>query len=188
MIRLPLLLVVTMAISPASAEVRSNGESRLEVVGEATSACVVRAPSSATGNNANFGATSAASGEVTIGQMVDAETAQSRGARISLNLPVICNSAHRLVVRSGTGGLRRDGALAEQSQGVFIELVPYQLRASWGGVEAGGLSTDGRTFAIDMARGNAGEASILIDVPAGGSPLVAGRYTDQIIVEFQVAN
>jgi hypothetical protein len=55
-------------------------------------------------------------------------------------------------------------------------------------MEAGGASSESANFSIDLAQGHSGEASILINVPAGGSPLVAGSYADQIIIEFQVAN
>jgi hypothetical protein len=44
MIRFAMFSVVAAAVSPASAEVRVTRESRLEIAGEAPSACVVRAP------------------------------------------------------------------------------------------------------------------------------------------------
>lgn len=173
--------------SAASAQVVGAAEDRLEVLGTAFQACVILTPSASSGNNATFEPASGNSGEIRITDFVNPSTATARAASISLALPVICNSPHRLVLRSSNGGLRRDGAGAG-SQGPFAEFKAYQMAASWGPVALNAMSDADGQLVINSATARAGDVSITIDVGEGGQPLVAGTYSDEIVVEFRAAN
>jgi len=41
---------------------------------------------------------------------------------------------------------------------------------------------------INSADGAAGQLSLVISVPDGGDPLVAGTYNDQVVIQLQAAS
>lgn len=186
MIRKALFLAALLAPGTALAQQDADlSRGRLELVGTAYPSCVIRGPSSAVGTNMRFEPGSASAGQISIGEFVDTN-AVSRGGSIEITLPVVCNSAHRVVVRSGNGGLRRQGA-AVQATG-FSQLFPYRVTTDWGG-QRGDLNTDqSGTLILNTGEARAGQLSLSINVAAGGRPLVAGTYSDQIVVELQAAN
>lgn len=182
-------LILAAALFAPAAAVAQDGadlsQGRLEVQGTSYPACVIRAPSSAVGTNMRFDSSGVTAGRIGITQFVDAN-AVSRGGTIEVILPVICNSAHRVVVRSDNGGLRRVGPLV-QAPG-FSQLFPYRVTTLWGS-QQGILATDqGGTLIINTSEARAGQLALAINVAAGGQPLVAGTYSDQIVVELQAAN
>lgn len=185
MIRKAILAVLLLAPGPLAAQVAELSQGRLEILGTARPACVIRAPSSAIGNNMRFEPGGASAGQVGITQFVD-NNAVSRGGSIDVILPVICNSAHRVVVTSGNGGLRRLGPMVQTTG--FAQFFPYRVTTQWGS-QQGVLATDqAGTLIIDSGEARAGQLSLSINVAAGGQPLVAGTYSDQIVVELQAAN
>jgi hypothetical protein len=186
MIRSLLVALALLAPATAVAQVAVDPSlGRLEIQGTANPACVIRAPSSAIGTNMRFEPSGASAGQVGITEFVDAN-AVSRGGSIAVTLPVICNSAHRVVVRSANAGLRRLGPAVQA--GPFATSFPYRVTTEWGG-QSGQLATDqGGTLIIDASEARAGQLSLSINVAAGGRPLVAGTYSDQIVVELQAAN
>ena len=188
MTRLP-FAVALLAFVPnlALAQTPESGGARFEIIGEAPSACVVRPPSAASGVNATVQSAGSARSEIRIVQMVDSSTGQARATSAELALPIICNAPHRVTLRSRNGGLLREGRTG-RSMGGFAEFLPYRLSALWLGRSAEGASDMADGFVIDSFGGGAGQMSLSIDVPAGGRPLVAGRYADELVIEFQVAN
>jgi hypothetical protein len=181
-------LVLACVLAPISAFAQTTVPSgRLDIVADAPSACVAASPGSAAGANATFQSLSAGAAEVRITEMIDPQTSQARASSINILLPIICNTAHRLVLRSGNGGLLRDGGNAQQQAGGFREFVPYQVSASWSGQDVSASSDQG-DVSINVGDGAAGEASVTIDVPAGGAPLVAGGYGDSVVIELRVEN
>ena len=183
----PALLATTVAARAQN--VIDTGQSRLEIAGRAPPACVLNAPTASGGQNATFSGTGATSGEIRIVEFGDPQTAQPRGAAINLALPVICNSAHRLTVTSGNGGLLRDGGNARnrQSPTGFGEFVGYQISANWAGQSASVQTINNNVLAIATADGGAGDMGLTITVPPGGGALVAGRYADTVTVQFEAA-
>lgn len=184
MINRLIAFVALLAPAAAAAQVVEPSQGRLEIIGTSRPACVIGAASSAAGNNMTFQPLSNVSGQIRITDFVDSN-AVSRGASIDVILPVICNSAHRIAVRSGNGGLRRVGAPVRP--GPFVEFLPYQVNTAWGAQQAG-FTTDQGTLIINAAEARAGQVSLSIAVARGGRPLVAGLYSDQIVVELQAAN
>jgi hypothetical protein len=192
MMRLTPLLVTLAVAAPslAAAQTLDSGGGRLDIEGTAPSACVISAPAGAAGANATFQATGARSAQVSITQMVDPQTAVPRATTINLDLPVICNTAHHLVVRTANGGLLRVGASGATQATVngFREFLPYQVTAAWSGQTVTGGSQTGTPVNITAVDGAAGQVSLTIDVPAGGAPMVAGAYADSLVIELQVAS
>jgi hypothetical protein len=161
-------------------------EDRLEILGEAPVSCVIQSPAAATGINAAFegGPTS---GEIRITELVDLQTAEPRAASISVELPVICNSAHRITVSSANGAMRLAGADGG-SAGPFATFKTYEVNATWGDQQYSLASNAGTPLVIGSTGARAGNMSLNVALAAGGQPLVAGAYSDTIVVEFQTAN
>jgi hypothetical protein len=184
------LIVSAALLVPAMAsaqQVADLSQGRLEIQGTANPACVIRGPTAAVGNNMRFDPAGPSAGQIGITNFVD-QNAVSRGGTINIALPVICNSAHRVVVRSANGGLRRQGAAVAVQGNQFAQSFPYQVTTQWGG-QNGQLTTDqGGTLTINTSEARAGQLGLQISVAAGGRPLVAGTYSDQIVVELQAAN
>jgi hypothetical protein len=182
------LLAALALLAPASLAAQTvvdPSQGRLEILGTAHPACVIRGPSSAVGTNMRFEPGGASAGQIGITEFVDGN-AVSRGGSIDVMLPVVCNSAHRVVVRSGNGGLRRVGPAVQA--GPFAQFFPYSVSTQWG-AQSGQLATDsGGPLIINSGEARAGQLSLTINVAAGGRPLVAGTYSDQIVVELQAAN
>jgi spore coat protein U-like protein len=128
------------------------------------------------------------SSSIQIVEMVDVQTSEPRETSVELTLPVICNSPHRLVLRSSNGGLLRAGAVERDTQGGFAEFLPYQITADWADQQTGGASNAGTPLTIGSAGGRAGQMLVSLKVPGGGTPMVAGTYSDDIIIELQVAD
>ena len=186
MTRLLAILAIASVSVPGIAAAQSAPSGRLDIVGVAPSACVLQAPTAMNGSNASFQARGTNSGEIRIVEMVDPVSAQPRAVGIDLLLPVICNSPHRLALRSGNGGLRHTGAASANSS--FSDFLPYKVAASWAGQDVSGQTDAGQQVVINSNSGAAGQASVSVNVPGGGSPLLAGGYEDSIVIEFQVAN
>jgi len=182
------LLVSVALLAPATLAAQTGADpsqGRLEILGTANPACVIRGPSSAVGTNMRFEPGGASAGQIGITEFVDGN-AVSRGGSIAVTLPVICNSAHRVIVRSANAGLRRLGPAVQAGQ--FATSFPYRVTTEWG-AQRGQLATDqGGTLIIDTGEARAGQLSLSINLAAGGRPLVAGTYSDQIVVELQAAN
>lgn len=185
-----ILAAVLLAPGAALAQTVQTGTGRLDLIGEAPSACLVSAPASAVGSNASFALTGAQSAQINITQLVDQTTAQPRAASISLAVPIICNTAHRLIITTTNGGLARVGAISHNPGSVngFREFLPYQVTANWSGQNVTGGSQTLSPVNISTTDGAAGQLSLTIDVPAGGDPLVAGVYSDSVVIELQVAS
>ena len=180
------LIAAVLLLVPAAASAQSVIDprpGRLEILGTARPACVMGSPGTAVGTNMAFEPASAGSGQLRIVDFVDGN-AVSRGGSIEILFPMICNSAHRVVVRSGAGALRRLGAAVQP--GPFAEFHAYRLRSQWGGQEADAESSAG-PLVIDSGEARAGQMTLSVELPAGGRPLVAGPYADEIIVELQAA-
>ncbi|HYJ83300.1 MAG TPA: hypothetical protein VEW26_10725 [Allosphingosinicella sp.] len=183
-IRPAFLALPLLAPTALAAQTPQTGQARLEIVGEAPGACVIRGPGTATATNASYASTGPSSGRLRITEMVGSES-ESRGVTADLGLEIVCNSPHRLVLRSENGGMRRAGAGAGP-QGPFAELLPYQFRASWLGQEASSATDGAGPLVMESNRGGAGLLSLGVVVPPGVK-LVAGDYRDSVILEFRAA-
>lgn len=184
------LFALSLAAAPVFALAAPLGGSdagRLDLSGDAPSACVISAPQAQAGANAAFQAIDGASARVRIVDLVDPMTAQPRAASINLAFPVICNGAHRLTVRTADGAMVRAGDPDPQAPG-FRDRLAYEVSAAWAGLSASGSSTTLTPVDLSLGNGAAGVLSLAVDIAPGGQPLIAGAYSDSLIVELQAAN
>jgi len=178
-----------IAVSSASAQTVSSGSqasSRLDIFGLAPNACVLSPPIAASGANASFTALGGQTGVIRFTQFVDPRTAQPRGASISLAFPVVCNSAHRITVRTDGRGLARIAGAAPAAG--FRDRLDYQVSADWAGLTASGSSDAPIPIDLRTTNGAAGQVNLLVDVAGGGAPLVAGDYASTLTVELEASN
>jgi Spore Coat Protein U domain len=186
--KLPLLIAAAMALpGAAQAQELNRGSQRLEMAAIAPVACVISQPTVANQSNASFTATGTSSGQVNITQLVDSASAAPRASSIELSLPVVCNASHRIIVRSANGGLLRTGASGRGNGGAFAEYLSYQVGVDWSG-QSVQLDTKNNNANIYASQPGKGALTIRIATPAGGTPLVAGQYSDSIVLEVQPAN
>jgi len=183
-IRLAALALPLLAPSALAAQTPQSGQGRLEIVGQAPGACVIRGPGSVTATNASYAPSGPSAGRLRITEMVGPES-ESRGVTADLGLDIVCNTPHRLVLRSENGGMRRAGA-GDGPQGPFAEFLPYEFRASWLGQDASSATDGAGPLVMDSNQGGAGMLSLAVVVPPGVK-LVAGDYRDSVIVEFRAA-
>ncbi len=187
------LIAASLALvtaSAAAAQTTSPGldkaGSRLDIFGTAPSACVLSPPTAATGANAAFVVQAGQAGVIRFTQFVDPQTSQPRASSINLVFPIVCNSAHRLIVRTdGNGLVRTPGAAPAVG---FRDRVGFQVSADWAGVSASGSSASLTPIDLQTANGAAGQLNLLVDVTGGGTPLVAGAYAGTLIVELEASN
>lgn len=186
--KLPILIAAALAL-PAAAQAQelTRATQRLELAAVAPVACVISSPTVTSQSNASFASTSASSGQVSITELVDGQNATSRPSSIELSLPVVCNASHRVRVSSANGGLLRAGGSAVARPGGFQEYLTYNVGIDWAGQSAV-LETSRRDTSIDSNQPGKGDMVIRIATPAGSGPLVAGQYSDSIVVEVQPAS
>lgn len=106
------------------------------------------------------------------------------GANMALNIPVLCNQAHTLSVESRRGGLSLSQVPLEA--GAFRTSVPYRVQVSWAGADDD-FSSDGSSAFLSIGDAGQGLLNVVIDIPAGGVPLVAGSYSDELVLVLSVA-
>jgi len=185
-----ILLPAALAVLPATALAQSQPQpvtAHLDLIGEAPAACLMKPPAGTSGTNASFDPVSSGTGRIRIDQLASLNDATPLAAAIQVALPVICNAPHRIILRSGNGGLRREGA-AVASVAPFRQLLPYRLGIRWGSDQTDRNTDDGTPIVIDASGPRSGELAVLFTLASGGAPLVAGNYTDEIVLEVQVAD
>ncbi|CAM3095950.1 hypothetical protein SPAN111604_03475 [Sphingomonas antarctica] len=183
-------LVIAIA-APLTAQTTTIDEASrttqtIHVSGIAPPACLVRPAGGQRGINATFESTGS-SGTVTISNLVDPISAKVLPSRITLTLPITCNSAHIVRLRSAGGALRREGA-AVVPGAVFTDTLPYEYGLRWAGGGTLAPTASGQAVTVQASGAASGLAEVTLDVPGGGRPLVAGRYGDTIIVELGAAD
>jgi hypothetical protein len=179
-------LAALLIPSAALAQSANTAVRQIEISGEASGGCLVSAAPGASGANAALDTSNPNSAVVRIADLVNPATGQVQLATISLALPVVCNASHQVVVRSVKGGLGREGAPSPAPG--FRELAPYTITAAWAGATVSAPSQVNQPLTLTEGDGAAGNLSISLSLPAGGAPLVAGAYSDELIIELQVAS
>ena len=183
-----LLSALSVPAAAQTVPVAVTNTQRLELVGTAPAACTISAARVGSAVNATYASTGTSAGRIDITQFVDLETAQARPSSITLSLPVVCNGAHHVAVRSRNGGLSRGGGqINQRGSAPFAEFLNYDLGVEWAGQTLGRTSEQG---GIDIASDQPGAGDFVIRIATAdrGTPLVAGQYSDAIVIEFQPAN
>ena len=125
-----------IAGSPVAAQTGDTARGRIEIAGRTPPACLIRTARAGNALNASFVSAGPSSGEIRIAELVDPQTAEPRAAEMVIELPVMCNAAHRLTLTSTNGGLLREGGNARNRQ------QPFPIHHGAGGV-AGEAEEDG---------------------------------------------
>jgi hypothetical protein len=185
-----IILAAAIALAPAAALAQTQANTgevrtRLDLAGDAPAACVLSQPSASNNTNASVDDTGAHSTEVIISQLVDANTLTAQAATVNLAFPLICNGPHTLTVTTGNGGLALEGG-APAAPG-FTDHVNYTLEAAWAGQTSTTSTATTKTLQINTGDGAAGVVSLSIQIPGGGSRLIAGSYSDTLTLEVQPA-
>lgn len=145
--------------------------------GGVAAACLLNTPTSPTASNATVSGLGPGTADISINQLVD-ESGTSQGAVIVLVLPAVCNQAHTLRLLSQNGGLLSDGP--EVTAGPFRSQLPYQVTVAWGDSQQTFQSVN-QALEVAFAEALTGSVTITIQIPAGGDPLAAGAYVDELI-------
>ena len=179
--------IAGLAQDRATTTFENNGRQQLEVVATAAPACNVSSGTATGSSNASFRSDGTSGGTVSITALADPDTAQANPVSVQVEIPVICNSAHEVTVRSANGGMLRSGG-ANVDVGGFIQFLPYAVQLDWVGQSLSGQSDDAGL--LTMVVPNAGEGLLLvdIDIAASEAPLIAGAYEDTIQIEITAAN
>lgn len=181
-------LAAVMGAGAAQAQQLDRDSQQLELRGDAPVACVANSARATNQVNATFQNTGPSSGVVVFPTLVDQSTAAARASSIALSLVIVCNSSHQVSLRSSNGGLRREGSNpGRNATGGFSEFQTYGVSFEWQGKTT--AIGSGLTSAT-LSHGSPAKGDMLINlaVPPGGQPLVAGTYTDTVVVEIRPAN
>jgi hypothetical protein len=159
----------------------------LSVEGVNPVACSIRVITLNAGSAATLTSATQGNALVQLGSpnFVDAQSTPT-GGKVYLGVPIICNGAHTVVVRSTNGRLTLESGAAGGNG--FRNTVDYTLTTSWAGLNQSFNTTSASTLQIPVSQANSGDALVTIDIPAGGQPLVAGIYSDLIVVEVTVSS
>lgn len=178
-----LTLALTLALLLAPQVQAQSTDKALQVLGTAPTACVVGAPSATQLSNMSFAVSANAAGRIAISEFVDPQTAITRAASIDLTLPVTCNASHRVEVRSDNGGLLRAGATSTApTAGGFGQFTAYRYQIGWTGRTLEQAS-DGGTGTLATPRPARGDLTLRLTSPQGIGPLLAGQYSDVLVIQ-----
>jgi hypothetical protein len=188
MSKLAVSLCAILMITPVSAVAQqaaidlASGQSQLR--GTAGFACLISTPSSEGVSGAIVSSTNGTTQVVfQPNSVIDSTTLVARAFQVRLEVPVTCNGAHGVVVRSARGGMQ----LANPTVGGvgISNRIDLDVVANWTGLSSQ-LSTLGSPIGITLAKTGAasGSVEVIINTRAGTDPLVAGRYSDEIIVDL----
>ena len=174
---------ISLMATPALAQVGPDQDSeQLAFQGQVAAGCVFEAAETSFVENAVISNLSPGTADIAINQLVDEDGAPI-GAVIILSLPATCNQSHSLTLASQNGGLvNPDGV----EGGPFRTQLPYSMTVAWGSVSQT-VSSDGPGLTLAYGDAGTGVVTLTIQIPAGGDPLVAGAYADQLILELGAA-
>lgn len=179
---LPIILGAAALAGPALAQQDTTATIQTVFRGDVAAACRMSTPLAPTADNAQVGALAPGSADIAISQLVGDDGAPI-GATIVLVLPATCNQAHTLNLSSLNGGLKSSGPVVT---GAFRSQAPYTVTVAWAG-ESQTFQTQNESLAFNLANAATGPVTVTIQIPAGGAPLAAGTYSDELVLELGVA-
>lgn len=134
-----------------------------------------------------------AAGTLTLTGTMSSSTAIRAAGSITLNATAMCNYGHNVSVRQTGGGLINASDVAP-TQGTFIRKQGYDAVVSWASQSVTASSADvtaapplvAAITSLDQAISGAasGTLSLTLSVAASTSPVVAGVYTDSVVVQI----
>lgn len=164
-----------------------SGLQRFEVVATAAPACNIAPGNAAGSSNASFQSSGSSGGTVAITAFADPQTAQANPATVRVEIPVVCNSAHAVTLRSANGGMLRSGGSQERVAG-FIQFLPYAVELDWVGQRLTGASDAAGPLVLAVPDAGQGLMTLDIAIARSQAPMVAGAYADTLQIEITAAN
>ena len=181
-------LGIALGATGAAAQDMNRASQRLEMLGNAPAGCVANSARASKLVGATYQDNGPTGGVVVFPNLVDESTAATRASSIELAVPVVCNTSHLITVRSYNGALVRLGANAARGgSGGFSEMQTYNVGLQWQ-QQTVQLGTQTGSAAISYNQPAKGDLIVGIAVPRGTNPLVAGTYTDAVVVEIRPSN
>lgn len=181
----PFLAALSSACFALDAQSRS-----IALSGEAQSVCSFSPAQALEAANMALSPSPALQNAVSVAVLIDPSTAKQQAASISLSLKGLCNRAHSISIGTGQGGLTPQSTLAAVPNG-FSSRVDYTARVLWASsataLRTAGIS--GQTTPLAMINGAySGTLRLEIMIEPGGAahrPVVAGSYTDNLVITIQ---
>ncbi len=182
---LPLAAALALLSSAGQALAQSGPDFDTEQMtfqGTVAAGCLIAAAQATFVGNATVSNLAPGTADIAINQLVD-ENGEPIGAEVTLTLPAVCNQSHTLSLSSQNGALvNADGGPG----GPFRNALPYSVTVAWSG-QSQTVSSDGGGLTVTYGDAGSGQVVITIQIPAGGDPLTAGAYADQLILELGAA-
>lgn len=166
----------------ASGQTPTTQQEQMPFAGDVLPGCTMAAPVISGATNTTSSNVAAGTADLTVTRLVG-DDGVPVGAQVVLTLESACNQSHTLSLDSVRGGMT-NGETAPNGQ--FRTVLPYSVTLSWAGVTQTFSSADP---ALAAAIGSAarGPLTVSITIPSGGTPLVAGAYSDQLVLELGAA-
>ena len=181
-------LALAGSASAAAAQELDRASRPIVLHGDAPAGCVANSARASNQINATYQDNGPTGGVVVFPVLVDESTATTRASSIELAVPVVCNTSHLITVRSNNGALVRVGASGARSgSGGFGEVQGYGVAVQWQ-QQTAQIGTQTASAAISYNQPAKGDLIVDIAVPQGTQPLIAGTYTDAVVVEIRPAN
>ncbi len=180
-------VALAFSATGAMAQDTTHATQRLELHGDAPAGCVANSARASKQIGTTYQDNGPTGGVVTFPLLVDESTATARASSIELAVPVVCNTSHVITVRSYNGAFIRVGAGGANSTGGFSESLGYDVGLQWQDLTAQ-LTPSSTNAAIAYGQPAKGDLIVDIAVPRGTRPLVAGTYTDAVVVEIRPTN
>ncbi|MCC7267268.1 MAG: hypothetical protein IT546_07995 [Caulobacteraceae bacterium] len=175
--------LATAASTAAAQDVLPSSTIQATFRGVAPAGCRLDAPTAPSTSNATVGGLAPGSAEIAFNPLVGDDSAPL-GASVRLVLPAICNQAHTLSLTSVNGGLKN--AAGPPPSGPFRAVLPYNVVVTWAGEDQSFASGQGATL-MNIGDAVSDVVTVTIQLPAGGAPLTAGTYSDELVLELGVA-
>lgn len=120
---------------------------------------------------------------VELGEVADPSTVRARAVQFSLTLQATCSFEHSLSVRSQNGGLTHE---TETAANGFTDRIDFYLGVGWAARENSFVTNGALDHAlrIDVAGANSGDLELSFSTILGEAPLLAGNFSDIIIIEM----
>jgi hypothetical protein len=154
----------------------------IDIQGVAPSACVMAPATLDPGSvNAVLQSASASNADVLVTLNTDAQTRSLQAVSVALSVPIKCNAAHSLTVHSQHQGMKPLTPVAPTPG--FASALNYTLSTTWAGQTASFDTASAQNLTINVPDANTGDANVTLNIAGGGPPLIAGNYSDEIVVE-----
>ncbi|ADP72377.1 hypothetical protein Rvan_3181 [Rhodomicrobium vannielii ATCC 17100] len=169
-----------------SAYAEEGARQAIVLQGRAQPVCHFEAARAVRSTNMAVGGGSASQNILSVTQLIDSN-ARAVATSIAVTLKGMCNHPHVMTVSSGNGGL--DPQTRTEAGSGFVQRFNYGASVAWGPsvvtLQTGGIQ--GQSTPEAVAPGAvSGDLRIDIEVDdPGDSPVVAGTYTDNLVITFR---